>query len=41
MFYARVPDGFTRIEDVTLEGGKLTIVDRSKQRLVLTASQGI
>ena len=27
MFYARVPEGFTRIDDVVLEGGKLTVVD--------------
>jgi hypothetical protein len=39
MFYARVPDGFSRIDDVVLEGGKITIVDRSGQRLVLPASR--
>jgi hypothetical protein len=41
MFYVRAPDGFTRIDDVVLEGGKLTIVDRSGLRLVLAASRGL
>ena len=41
MFYARVPDGFSRIDDVVLEGGNLTIVDRSGKRLVLPASRGM
>ena len=41
LFYARVPEGFTRIDDVTVEGGKLTIVDRSGQSLALTASRGL
>jgi hypothetical protein len=39
MFYTRMPDGFSRIDDVVLEGGKITIVDRSGQRLVLPASR--
>ena len=41
MFYAKVPEGFTRIDDVVLEGGKITVVDRSGQRLVLPASRGL
>jgi hypothetical protein len=41
MFYARVPDGFSGINDVLLENGTLTIVDRSGQRLTLPASQGL
>jgi hypothetical protein len=41
MFYARVPDGFTRIDDVMLEDGKITVVDRSGLRLVLPASRGL
>ena len=41
MFYVRVPEGFTRIDDVVLESGKLTIVDRSGQRLVLPALRGL
>jgi hypothetical protein len=40
-FYTKVPEGFTRIDDVLLEGGKLTIVDRSGLRLVLPASRGL
>jgi hypothetical protein len=39
MFYVRVPEGFTGIDDVVLDGGKLTVVDRSGQRLVLPASR--
>lgn len=39
LFYTKVPEGFTRIDDVTLQGGKLAIVDRSGQRLVLAASR--
>ncbi|MDR3700729.1 MAG: hypothetical protein P4L56_13880 [Candidatus Sulfopaludibacter sp.] len=39
LFYARAPEGFTRVDDVVLEGGKLTIVDRSGLRLVLPASR--
>ena len=35
------PEGFSRIDDVVLEGGKLTIVDRSGKRLVLPASRGL
>jgi hypothetical protein len=41
MFYTRVPDDFTKIDDVTLEGGELTIVDHSGQRVVLAASKGL
>lgn len=41
MVYAKPPEGFTRIDDVTLDGGKLTVVDRSGQRLVLAASKGL
>ena len=39
IFYTRVPEGFTRIADVTLEGGKLTILDHSGKRVVLAASR--
>ena len=41
IFYARVPEGFSRIDDVVLEGGNMTIVDRSGKRLVLPASRGL
>jgi hypothetical protein len=40
-FYLRVPEGFTRIDDVLLANGKLTIIDRSGLRLVLPASLGL
>jgi hypothetical protein len=41
MFYARVPETFTKIDDVTLDNGKIAIRDHSGQTVVLTASQGI
>ena len=41
LFYVRVPEGFTRIDDVVLEGGKITVVDRSGLRLVMPASRGL
>ncbi|HXJ44300.1 MAG TPA: hypothetical protein VNH18_33745 [Bryobacteraceae bacterium] len=41
MFYARVPEGFTKIDDVTLDKGKLTILDHSGKTVVLTASLGL
>ena len=41
MFYTIVPDDFSRIDDVILDGGKLTILDHSGKRVVLTASKGL
>ena len=41
IFYTRVPEAFTKINDVTLRDGKLTIIDRSGGTLVLTASHGL
>jgi hypothetical protein len=42
MFYTRTPDGFTRVDDVVLENGKLTIEDRTAaKRIVLNASRGL
>jgi hypothetical protein len=41
MFYTKVPDDFTRIDDVTLESGRLTILDHSGKRVVLAASRGL
>jgi hypothetical protein len=41
LFYVRVPEGFTRIDDVVLEGGKIIVVDRSGLRLELPASRGL
>jgi hypothetical protein len=42
MFYTRTVDGFTRVDDVVLDGGKLTIEDRSAGKsIVLRASRGL
>ncbi len=40
-FYTRTPEGFRKVDDVVLEGGKLTIEDRAAgKRVVLAASLG-
>jgi hypothetical protein len=40
MFYTRTPDGMVQVDDVTLEDGRLTIVDRASGRsLTLAASR--
>jgi hypothetical protein len=41
MFYTKVPDDFTGIDDVTLDGGRLTILDRSGKRMVLAVSKAL
>jgi hypothetical protein len=41
IFYTKVPEGFLGIDDVTLEGGKLTIIDRSGKRVVLAAARDL
>jgi hypothetical protein len=41
MFYARVPEGFTRIDNATFENGKITILDHSGKSVTLAASQGL
>lgn len=42
MFYLRVPQGFSQIDDVRLEGGKLVIEDRkSGKRVDAPASRGL
>ena len=42
MFYTAVPEGFTRVDEVTLDGGKLTLEDfTSGKRVVLPAAQGL
>jgi hypothetical protein len=41
MFYTTVPDDFTKIDDVTVDGGRLTILDRSGKSVVLAASKGL
>lgn len=40
MFYTTIPDGFTRVDDVKLAAGKLTIEDRTAgKQVVLATSQ--
>lgn len=40
LFYTKVPEGFSRVDDVRLEGGKLIVDDRGAgKRVVLNASQ--
>lgn len=42
MFYTRTPDGFRTVDDIVLEGGKLTIADRASGiNVVLAASRGL
>ncbi len=39
MFYTRTPDGFRKVDEVTLEGGKLVVEDRAAgKRISLAAS---
>jgi hypothetical protein len=37
MFYARVPEGFAKVEDVRIESGKLQIEDRTNRKLLTLA----
>ncbi len=42
MFYTRTPEGFGRIDEITLENGQLTIEDRAAAKtIVLAASRGL
>jgi hypothetical protein len=41
MFYTSVPAGFSKIDDVTFENGKITIRDHSGKTVALAASQGL
>ena len=41
MFYTTVPEGFTKIENVTFENGKITVLDRSGKSVTLAASRGL
>jgi len=41
MFYTKVPDDFTKIDDVILDSGRLAILDHSGKRVVLAASKGL
>ncbi len=41
-YYARVPEGFNRVDDVQLENGRLVIEDRAANgRVVFAASRGL
>jgi hypothetical protein len=42
LFYARVPEGFRKVDDVRLENGRIIIEDRAAQKQVtLAASRGL
>lgn len=42
MFYTRTPDGFSQVDDVALENGQLTVLDRrSGKQIVLKVSRGL
>jgi hypothetical protein len=42
MFYTAVPDGFLKVDDVQLSGGKLVIDDRAnKKTITLAASRSL
>jgi hypothetical protein len=42
LFYTAAPQGFTRVDDIQIEGGKLTIQDHAAgKRIVLRTSRGI
>jgi hypothetical protein len=42
MFFTRTPDGFQKVDDVTLENGVLTIEDKtSGKKITLAASRGL
>jgi hypothetical protein len=42
MFYTSVPDGFLKVDDVQLGGGKLVIEDRAnKKSVTLAASRSL
>lgn len=42
LFYTRTEEGFTKVDDVVLEGGSITIEDRTaRKKIVLKASRGL
>ena len=42
LFFAHVPDGFNKVDDVKLENGRISIEDHTAQKtIVLAASRGI
>jgi hypothetical protein len=38
MFYTTVPEGFQKVDDVQLAGGKLVIEDRGNKRTITLAA---
>jgi hypothetical protein len=38
MFYTTVPDGFAKVDDVQLTGGKLVIDDRANRKTITLAA---
>jgi len=38
MFYTAVPDGFQKVDDVQLAGGKLVIEDRTAKKVIALAA---
>jgi hypothetical protein len=42
IFYARIPEGFRKVDDVVLENGQITISDRANgKQFTLSASRGL
>jgi hypothetical protein len=42
LFYTRVEEGFAKVDDVLLEGGKIIVEDKAaRKKIVLTASRGL
>jgi hypothetical protein len=42
IFYARVPEGFAKVDDVVVEGGQIVITDRAANKQVkLAATEGL
>lgn len=40
MFYTRTPEGFRKVDDVSLENGKLTIVDKQAAKTIVLSASG-
>jgi hypothetical protein len=42
VFFARIPQGFTKVDDVRLENGRIVVEDKAAQKQVtLAASMGL
>ncbi len=42
LFWVPLPDGMTKVDDVVLENGKITVVDRAAGKsIVVNASRGL